>query len=363
MTGGPHIVPKQLREGRAWYVYAWRGGPNVHRFIGTKQPKLTPEVMGKIAAAWDARKEQSDDQTLQSLIWKWRSRDPSRPSSPEWTALATSTKRTWGSALDMIETKWGEVPLSVFNDPRMKAKVFAWRDNRRNTPRAADFGVTVLRALLKFGVQRGVLTINVAADIPSIYKNGQRADIIWLADDLERFEHVATTAVNDAVRLACLTGLRRSDLADLRWHEVGEKAIIHLAQKSSKGVRRRAMVSMTPDLAKLLEELRTRARKPDVDTVLVTKEGNSWSSDGLSKQVGETSKKAAIVHDDGRKKHLHDCRGTFATHLMMLGATDQEIARAMAWSPEKVANIRMVYVDQARTVVALAERLVAKAVN
>ena len=365
MISGVHIVRKQLREGIAWYVYAWRGGPKVHKFVNPKRPRLTPEVIGKIAAAWEARKEQEEQagQTLRSLIREWRSMSPARPSSPEWTALATNTKRTWGSTLDMIDTKWGDVPLAVFNDPRMKAKVFAWRDSRRNTPRAADIGVTVLRALLKFGVQRGYLAINVAADIPSIYKNGQRADIIWLADDLERFEMVANTAVNDAVRLACLTGLRLGDLADLRWDEVGDKAIIRLAQKASKGKRRNAVVVMTTSLTELLEELRTRPRKANVNTVLVTSEGNPWSAGGLGKRVGDATKKAGIVHTDGRKKHLHDCRGTYATHLMLEGATDQEIARSMAWSPEKVADIRLVYVDQARTVVALGERLATKAVN
>jgi integrase len=165
------------------------------------------------------------------------------------------------------------------------------------------------------------------------------------------------------VRLACLTGLRCADLADLRWKEVGPKAIIRVASKASRGRRRRAMVSMTTELQVLLDELSSRPRRPDVDTVLVNSDGRQWSSDGLGKRVGEAATKAGIVHSDGRKKHLHDCRGTFATHLMLSGATDQEIARALAWSSERVANIRMVYVDQARTVVALADRLTAKAVN
>ncbi|MGJ3628142.1 hypothetical protein AB5I41_16420 [Sphingomonas sp. MMS24-JH45] len=39
----------------------------------------------------------------------------------------------------------------------MIAKIVDWRDERRKTPRAADNGVTVLRALLKYGVQRGDL--------------------------------------------------------------------------------------------------------------------------------------------------------------------------------------------------------------
>nr|WP_250893635.1 tyrosine-type recombinase/integrase [Croceibacterium selenioxidans] len=245
----------------------------------------------------------------------------------------------------------------------MKSKVFDWRDSRKDTPRAADIGVTVLRALLKFGVQRGRLSTNVAADISSLYRNGQRAEIIWLPDDLRRFAEAANQAVNDAVRLACLTGLRCADLADLRWSEIGEKAIIRVASKVSRGKRRRATVTVTPQLSELLTELRSRKRKPDVDTVLVTSDGRRWSSDGLGKRVGEAATKAGIVHTDGRRKHLHDCRGTCATQLMLDGATDQDIARVLAWSPERVASIRMVYIDQARTVVALADRLAAKAVN
>ena len=334
----------------------------VHRHLGPKRPKLTAEILRLVSAAWDERKDQPDD-TLRSLIRAWRSENPDRQSSPEWEALARSTKKTWGSALNVIEERWGDVPLAVFDDPRMKSKVFDWRDSRKATPRAADIGVTVLRALLKFGVRRGRLSLNVAADVPTIYRNGQRAEIIWLPDDLERFAKVANQSAHDAVRLACLTGLRRADLAGLRWDEVGDQTIIRLANKPSRGVRRRAVVVVTPELRHLLEVLRTRFRAPGVDTVLVTADGARWSEDGLSKRVGEASTKARIVHTDGRKKHLHDCRGTYATHLMMSGATDQEIATALAWSPERVANIRMVYVDQARTVVALASRLDRRVVN
>ncbi len=120
---------------------------------------------------------------------------------------------------------------------------------------------------------------------------------------------------------------------------------------------------MTRYLARLLRELHDRSLKPDVDTVLVTGDGTPWLSAGLSKQVGDAPKKAGILYEDHRKKHLHDRRGTLASQLMILGPTDQEIARAMAGSPEKVAITRTVYVDQAQTVVALANRLAAKAVT
>ena len=50
---------------------------------------------------------------------------------------------------------------------------------------------------------------------------------------------------------------------------------------------------------------------------------------------------------------------TNATKLIAQPAslTDQEVAGMMAWSPQQVADIRRVYVDQARAVVAIGERI------
>lgn len=43
------------------------------------------------------------------------------------------------------------------------------------------------RALLEFGRLRGKVAINVADGIPKLYRNGARAEIIWLEDDMARF--------------------------------------------------------------------------------------------------------------------------------------------------------------------------------
>ena len=46
----------------------------------------------------------------------------------------------------------------------------------------------VLRSLLEFGRLRGRVVLNVAAKIPNLYRNGQRAEIIWTDEDIARFE-------------------------------------------------------------------------------------------------------------------------------------------------------------------------------
>lgn len=367
MIRGVHFV-RVSRAGKPtrWYVYAWRGGPVVLKTTGPTRPRLGRAEVGLIKDALDGLRS-VDPTTLLSLIRQWRSEDPARKSSPEWEALAAGTKKTWGSALNLIEEKWGSTPLAVWNDPRMVAKVVAWRDSRGDTPRAADIGVTVLRALLEFGRLRGRVAFNAAAKIPTLYRNGQRAEIIWTDDDVERFIAKATELnrphLVDGLRLAALTGLRREDLVTLTWAQVGEFAIMKKALKRSAGKRRHMTMPRIPALEDLLTELRTRPRKTGVETVLVNSYGEPWSADGFGGSFNRIRDAAGIVHvedDTGQKvrKHLHDVRGTFCTRLLTeAGLSDTEAAGIMGWAPERVAAIRRIYVDQSRVIVALGERL------
>ena len=365
---GVHFVRYRRPNGRSrWYVYAWRGGPVIGHFDCERKPSLSPREWKLVIKALEERRG-VDPTTLMSLIREWRSGDADRPSSPEWTALAPGTKRTWGSALDLIEKKWGSLPLEVFNDPRMAGKIVAWRDSRAATPRAADIGITVLRSLLEFGRLRGRLAINVASNIPTLYRNGQRAAIVWTADDMDRFAAVAKERdkihVLDGLRLAALTGLRREDLVTLTWAEVGEHAIEKIALKRSKGKRRRVTMPRIPALDALLEELGTRFRKESVNTVLVNSFGDPWSGDGFGGSFNRVRDEAGIEFVDEetgerKRKHLHDVRGTFCTRLLTeTDLSDREIADIMGWSPDKVASIRRVYVDQSSVVRAIGARII-----
>lgn len=362
MIKGVHTVRKR-REGKEpiWYCYAFRGGPLIHKHVGWSRPSLGTDTLRKLIAASEARAEKvKGPDTITTLIGEFR------PDSPEWKALAPNTKKTWGSALDRIDERWGTTPLSVWNDPRMASKVFAWRDSRASTPRAADTGVSVLRALLKFGRLRGKVSINVAEGIPQLYRNGSRAEIIWTDDDILAFglaaKELAMDHVHDGVRLAALTGLRREDLVTLTWDEVHERAIVKRAAKVSRGRRRLATMPRIGPLDELLTELRTRKRADGVNTVLVNSFGRPWTGDGFGSSFDRVRNHANIVHVDPdtgatKKKHIHDLRGTFCTKLILAGASNHEAAEVMAWSPEQVAGIRRCYVDQRHVVVAIGERL------
>lgn len=120
MIKGLHIVgTTQVRGPTKWYVYAWRGGPKIMVAAGAKPTRLTPEALETYQKVIDAHKRAAGH-TIGGLIADYRS-----PSSLEWRRLEASTKYEWGRALDAIKEKWGKVPLTVFEDIRIKAKVKA----------------------------------------------------------------------------------------------------------------------------------------------------------------------------------------------------------------------------------------------
>lgn len=342
-----------------WYVYAYRGGPRIAIIEQPNKPKLNLGQRRKVIEAQEALTNPSQKR-LRGLIWEWRK-------SKAWADLAQGTRGLWGAELNLIDDKWGDKPMGVWNDIRMKAKVVQWRDSRANTPRQADVGIQALKALLKYGILMGRVTLNVAEDIPQLYKGGHRDEIIWTADDIERFTQAAVedeaAHIVDGLRLAAVTGLRRADLVTLTWKQVGEFAIVKTALKKSRGKRRKVAIPITPQLDEVLADLRQRPRQEGVDTVLVNSRGKPWSGMGYGTSFNRIRNLAGIAHideDDGkeRAKHLHDVRGTFCTLLLSAwDITDKEAADIMGWSPERVGHIRKVYVDGSKVVVAIGRRI------
>jgi integrase len=354
MSQGPHIVTRRkLGKSIRYYVYAWRGGPLVHKQEGGVKPRLTGAIIEAIALARQ-NKASSTVGTMQALITSYRA-------SPEWNKLRPSTQSPWRTWLDRIDDKFGKARLIVFNSRRIRSDILEWRDQWAHQPRSADLAIQVLSRVLAFAVDRGLLEKNHASGIAQLY-NANRSEIIWTPDDFTACHAAASVEVSEAVDLAACTGLRRGDLVELPWSAIGEHAIIWQTNKS--GGRARIVVPLLPETRAVLERIKARhaeemarkvpsKRKPLPETVLSNQGWRPWTATGFGSRFNDAKKASGI------KVHLHDLRGTFATRCMIAGLTDQEIADILGWNTKDVAMIRVRYVDQARVVVAMAERITA----
>lgn len=340
-----------------WYLYAYRGGPRIGYHEGPRKPRIGAKELAAYQAAMQGRSVIGTDKVAE-LCREWLA-------SPEWKALAPGTRRNWIRFVDMIEHRWGANKIGYLNDPKFLPRIIVWRNEVADKPKTADERVKVLRQLLEWGRLNGRLTVNVANGIPTLYRGGDRAEIIWTDDDMAAFTAKAIELERPHIvygmRLAALTGLRREDLVTATLDHIGDKVLTLTAAKKSRNRQRRVFVPLIPELRSLIDELRVLPRAKDVRTLLVNSFGKPWCGDGFGGSFNRIRDAAGIVHvadgQEPKRKHLHDLRGTYATKLILRGETDKDVAEIMGWSPERVGHIRKVYVDQARVVVGIAERM------
>lgn len=337
---GLNKATKRLSSGKTeTYWYAWRGGPRLEGKPGS------PEFTASYLAAMKGRKTPSAD-NFSTLIARYKA-------SPEFLGLRASTKREWMRWLDRIIVGLGSLPVSALNDPDVRADILQWRDKHwGDQPRSADYAIQVLSRVLSWAHGRALLKINAAEGIAHLWKS-DRADVIWSEDEIACYIMVSPSPeVGFILPLACLTGLRREDLALLEWSDVGDFAIVITAGKSRTG--KEAVVPLIPETRALLKEIRAHQLARGfvrADRVLTTTRGMPWSPSGVSHALIDVKLTLGI------DKHLHDARGTFATRLRMAGLTAPQIADVLGWDGDRVERLLARYVDRNRIVRALAERL------
>jgi integrase len=349
---------KRLSGGRTvTYWYAWRGGPRLPGELGSA------EFMAAYNAAVADRKTPSAE-TLAALVGRFRA-------SPEWEAFAETTKAHWLPWLDRIclddgPKDIGGLSFRALDDRRVKADILDWRDQWGDRPRSADYAMQVLSRVLAFGVGRGLLTVNAVAGVGQLYES-DRADQIWTDGEIARFTAAAKSPeIGFILRLASVTGLRRTDLTKLAWAHVGEMAIVIPTGKSrgrktvvvpliaeSRALLKEIAGQQSARLAELAAVAAKKKRPPPAEplTVLSNTRGRPWTPDGLEHQVIDTKALAAI------DKHLHDARGTFATRLRRAGLKASEIADIVGWDEDRVERLLAAYVDRDSIVMALAKRI------
>lgn len=327
-----HIVSKPTRFGKTWYVYAWRGGPCIHKSDGAR-PVIDRELLdAQYQARQETRGAPADD--IDSLIADYEA-SPHYPKNKR-------TRSDYRRSLDRISARFGKTPLEAFEDRRIRGDVLLWRDQWADQPRTADKLTVMMGTLLGFGLDRGRLGINVAAGIKQLH-SADKSDEIWEERHWQAVRALKDfpAHIMDALIFASLTGLRLGDLVRVEWGSVGEKAIIVQTRKRNG----RAVIPITKELRAHLE-----GRGHREGTILRNSRGKPWTESGLE-TVWQRRK------PEGFDRVIHDLRGTYVTYLAVRGFTDEEVARVIGWTAKRVADVRARYVNEARVVIAMIDRL------
>lgn len=349
-----HRVEKALAGGRhAIYWYSSRGGPLLKRFEGASRAAAREaERAGAadLAAAYALRRARPEPErfTLRDLVSAYRA-------APDgFLRLNGSTRSEWLRWLDEITQQFGSISVTSLKAKHARAAFLKWRDGRAATPRAADYGMQVLKRLLSWGMERQLVEANPVEGIRGIYR-ANRAEVIIEDHELQAILAHATENARLAIRLAAATGLRRGDLVRLTWSHLTENAIVMTTGKSNGA--RRVIVPLLADARAVIQELRQdrdamiSGGKVPSAFVLTTKHGGAWTADAVTQAFIRAAAKAGV------EKHLHDLRGTAVTRLVIAGVSDDQVADIMGWEPDRVRRIKRHYVDRDRIALDVIDRL------
>lgn len=391
---GTHKVWKRLASGgwaRLWYAWRGRGAPQIARFeaetkAGALAMETSPAGVQAIAEGYAAAtKPTIDVRTVAGIVTAWKCSDA-------FTGRSESTKKAERPQADaVIDSRIGKLPAKALTALGAQRVIRKWLSEiaASSGPSAADKRRDIISKALNWGISEGYCAANPAQGI-SDFAYADRSDVIWLAADLQAFEASARAAwaaarkpgtpqpntppqIVLALLLACYTGLRREDLVNLAWRDVGPHAITLRPRKSARRAKTAGkkapapvVIPRTPELNAVLELLKPEKGK-DRPWVLVNSRGNKWTPDGLSatffKVRTAANKGAGINHTPDEPdsepiaKTLHDARGTFVTHMRIASFSKEEVADMVGWTTADVDRVAKRYADAERIAMAWLERI------
>lgn len=145
------------------------------------------------------------------------------------------------------------------------------------------------------------------------------------------------------------TGLRASDVADLRWREIDwkDRCLERMTQKRSKPV----WIPLHPELAFALEiERDRRSPRPDEHILLTPVSRKPFDGHGLYQRIKKLGKRAGVSNS-----HPHRFRDTFAVDLLTKGASPYDVAKLLG---DTIRTVELYYAPFVRELRERARRIV-----
>ena len=256
--------------------------------------------------------------------------------SQKFLSLSLRTRNDYNKQRPFIVDKWGNLPLEVLKDARIKSNFRKWRDELsiKKGAKQADAILGLARRIVSFAKDDGLLGVNHLMDIEGLY-SADRSDIIWLPKDVDAFFQYANIGMQLALILALNLGRREADLIRLTWGDYNGETILVTNRKSGRTNKFPAQV--TPGLAKALDAYKASLQSPPASerTILMQpRAGTPWADKQFSNQFSKAKNKAGLAH-----LHFHDLRGTAVTVLAQEGCTDMQIASITGHSLKHVSSI------------------------
>lgn len=312
---GIHTVKRRLANGAfRVHFYAWRGGPKMVAKPGT-------DAFVKEHAEHKTRAAVKTADTLETLIEHFTGPDHT---SPDFLALAETTRRDHLYAFGLIKKRWPQLPIRFTQDRGMKLLIRKWHRSFADKPRKADKLLFSLSKVFSYAVADELIEKNPCTGIDRLY-SGSRREFVWTPAQIATFRSKAPAGLLLAFEMALHTGQRQGDLLSLAWRDYDG---MHLQFRQSK-TDKRIKVRVHARLKAMLD-----AMPKDTLRILLNSRGRPWTKDGFKTSWGKCCAKLGVVGVT-----FHDLRGTFITERSREGSTVDQIAKISGHSTSEVKSV------------------------
>jgi len=303
-------------KGKTYYYYR-RAGQRLRILDDARNPLDPRKSLQNFIQAYDrihASFEENENQetrvaspgSLADLITTYKE-------APEYKKLKQKTKKDYARHLDALNEEFGD--LHVAGLPR--DVVFEIRDRLSDTPRQADYRVSVLKRIMNFAIDRprrfGV-TSNPATKVPRIHESeGHRP---WEETEIEAFRKCwkIDTVERLAFEIALNTGQRGGDIIKMARGHFSDGSISVVQEKT----KQRVWVPASNDLLNVLVPWLASHKHA---VILVTCAGKGFLIDHFRHTMRDAYTAAGLPADCT----THGLRYSAATRLRELGLDWEEI--------------------------------------
>jgi integrase len=228
--------------------------------------------------------------------------------SPEFRGLKPSTQAVRRGIIERFRNEHGEKPLARLGRQHIKDIIGA----KANTPEAANNLLKVLRVLLSYAVDAGMIPVNPAIGVKRYRSHGEGFHT-WSEAEITAFEerHPIGSRARLALALLLYTAQRRSDVVRAGWQHIKGAAIAVRQEKTDTPL----MIPLHPELVQVL------AAVPKTNlTFLVNERGAPFTPAGFGNWFRDRCNEASLA-----KCSAHGLRKAAATRLANAGCSTDQI--------------------------------------
>lgn len=270
-----------------------------------KQPRLMPPAGGSLA--W--------------LVSKY-------VESTTFKRLAKDTRNPRRNILSRICEKHGSKPFAQMEDRHVRMI----RDEKAETPGAANNRVRTLRHLFKWAIEEGLSRHNPAAGVP-VFHIASEGFHTWTIEEVRHFEAFYPIGTRERLAMSLLffLGIRRSDAVRLGppMETAGGSRIRFTEMKGRDRKIKQRELMILPQLRHVLDN-----SSLGQETYLVTHFGKPWVAESFSNWFSEACERAGLPQCSA-----HGLRKAGATIAAENGATEMELMAIFGWSSPQQAAV------------------------